>query len=119
MVELRVRLRVVGPLVRTAALFAREAGRPILRASGNGSLASSRRPSGSRSRPATRQSAARVCSSGRMVTCWSAIGDPAGGWGSPLAASAARRPNTKHSASELEASRLAPWSPVHALSPTA
>jgi hypothetical protein len=43
----------------------------------------------------------------------------AGGSGSVTAASAARRPNTKHSASEFEASRLAPCSPVQADSPIA
>ena len=38
---------------------------------------------------------------------------------SPSAASAARAPKTKHSLSELEASRLAPCRPVHEHSPTA
>ena len=43
---------------------------------------------------------------------------PAGA-GSSSAASAARRPKTRHSSSELEASRFAPWTPVAALSPAA
>ena len=52
------------------------------------------------------------------------IGSPAYGSGSPGAGSssafsAARRPKTKHSLSEFEASRLAPCRPVQAHSPTA
>ena len=35
------------------------------------------------------------------------------------AASAARRPKTRHSSSEFDASRFAPWTPVHAHSPAA
>ena len=38
---------------------------------------------------------------------------------SPSAASPARRPKTRHSSIELDASRLAPWTPVHAHSPAA
>jgi len=41
------------------------------------------------------------------------------GGGPSSALSAARLANTKHSLSEFEASRLAPCSPVHAVSPTA
>ena len=41
------------------------------------------------------------------------------GAGSASAASAARRPKTRHSSSEFEASRFAPWTPVHAHSPAA
>ena len=39
--------------------------------------------------------------------------------GSPSAASAARRPKTRHSSSEFDASRFAPCTPVHAHSPAA
>ena len=46
-------------------------------------------------------------------------GGAAGGSGSSSAARAARLPKTKHSLSEFEASRLAPWRPVQAHSPTA
>ena len=39
--------------------------------------------------------------------------------GSSRAARAARRPKTRHSSIEFDASRLAPWTPVHAHSPAA
>ena len=89
------------------------------RASGPPSAASLLSPAASRTRPAYLQSASRVPSSGRGSGA--AVGGlPAmAGAGSSIAASAARRPNTKHSLSELEASRLAPCTPVQAHSPTA
>ena len=46
-------------------------------------------------------------------------GSRAGSPGSPSAASAARRPKTRHSSSEFDASRFAPWTPVAAHSPAA
>ena len=88
---------------------------------GTGPRAARRRPAASRRSPAWRQSAARVASLG--CAGWPRasrrFGRGARRPARPVAASAARRPNTRHSASEFEASRFAPWRPVHAHSPTA
>ena len=69
--------------------------------------------------PARRQTASRVASVRRLEAPPGRLAAAARARGSSSAARAARLPKTKHSLSEFEASRLAPWRPLHAHSPTA
>src|SRR5262249_29453782 len=71
------------------------------------------RPQALRIRPASCQSAAPGSAAGAM-------GEGSASKRGPSSATRpARRPKTRHSSSEFEASRLAPWTPVHAHSPAA
>ena len=82
-------------------------------------------PSPSRSRPASRHSASRLAGEIGWRRRRRRAGRPVGAArrararARRAAARAARAPNTKHSVSEFEASRLAPCRPVHEHSPTA
>ena len=76
-------------------------------------------PRASRRGPAFAQTAARVASVGGSKRQRRQRGRRRPRVLGARAASAARAPKTKHSLSEFDASRLAPWRPVHAHSPTA
>src|SRR5438128_2217866 len=96
------------------------------RASGCGSSSKLERPSPLRSMPAWRHSAARVVSvaaggggEASSSSSWRSLGRRGAGGGWASACATARRANTKHSLSELDASRLAPCRPVLDASPTA
>ena len=121
-VERGVGSGLVDALVGAAALLARQAGGA--RSGGRAGRGRRAARAGRRRRAAGRRGARarRACSSGGRRGQPRSAGRRrrAGGSGSAAArASAARRPNTKHSASEFDASRLAPCRPVQAHSPTA
>ena len=69
--------------------------------------------------PASRQTASRVSAGGGSKRHVGGSRRRPGLGLAPSAAAAARAPRTKHSLRLLEASRLAPWRPVQAHSPTA